>query len=106
MFFTLEGPNDYLAKVVPYRGSWIEFEYDNKQILWVRIDRKRRLPGTVFLRALSPELETNSQILRGFHTVFDVRLGSKKGSATLVLDSRILEIEAERQKALRFRKVA
>jgi DNA-directed RNA polymerase subunit beta len=91
---------------VPYRGSWIEFEYDNKQILWVRIDRKRRLPGTVFLRALSPELETNSQILRGFHTVFDVRLGAKKASATLHLDSRILEIEEERQKALRFRKVA
>jgi DNA-directed RNA polymerase subunit beta len=106
VFFTLEGPNDYLAKVVPYRGSWIEFEYDTKQILWVRIDRKRRLPGTVFLRALSPELESNSQILRAFHTVFDVRLGSKKGSATLHLDSRILEIENERQKALRFRKIA
>ncbi len=105
VFFTLEGPNDYLAKVVPYRGSWIEFEYDNKQILWVRIDRKRRLPGTVFLRALSPELETNSQILRAFHTVFDVRLGTKKTSATLLLDQRILEIENERQKALRFRKV-
>jgi DNA-directed RNA polymerase subunit beta len=106
VFFTLEGPNDFLAKVVPYRGSWIEFEYDNKQILWVRIDRKRRLPGTVFLRALSPELETNSQILRGFHTVFDVKLGTKKTSATLHLDRRILEIEEERQKALRFRKVA
>jgi DNA-directed RNA polymerase subunit beta len=108
VFFTLEGPNDYLAKVVPYRGSWIEFEYDNKQILWVRIDRKRRLPGTVFLRALSPELETNSQILRSFHTVFDVRLGTKtkKTTATLQLDQRILEIEKERQKALRFRKIA
>ena len=106
VFFTLEGPNDYLAKVVPYRGSWIEFEYDNKQILWVRIDRKRRLPGSVFLRALSPELETNSQILRGFLTVFDVRLSTKKASAMLHLDSRILEVEDERQKALRFRKVA
>ena len=106
VFFTLEGPNDYLAKVVPYRGSWIEFEYDNKQILWVRIDRKRRLPGTVFLRALSPELETNSQILRAFHTVFNVRLSAKKTSATLLIDRRILEIENERQKALRFRKVA
>jgi len=106
VFFTLEGPNDYLAKVVPYRGSWIEFEYDNKQILWVRIDRKRRLPGTVFLRALSPDLETNSQILRGFHIVFDARLGAKKDAATLMLDSRILDIENERQKALRFRKVA
>ncbi len=45
VLFTLEGPNHYLAKVVPYRGSWIEFEYDTKQILWVRIDRKRRLPA-------------------------------------------------------------
>jgi DNA-directed RNA polymerase subunit beta len=106
VFFTLEGPNDYLAKVVPYRGSWIEFEYDNKQILWVRIDRKRRLPGTVFLRALSPEMETNSQILRGFHIVFDARLGAKKDSATLMLDSRIIDVENERQKALRFRKVS
>ncbi|MFV2071378.1 MAG: DNA-directed RNA polymerase subunit beta [Thermoanaerobaculales bacterium] len=108
VFFTLEGPNHYLAKVVPYRGSWIEFEYDNKQILWVRIDRKRRLPGSVFLRALSPELETNSQMLRGFYTVFDVRFGAKgkKTSATLHLDRRILDIEIDRQKALRFRKVA
>jgi DNA-directed RNA polymerase subunit beta len=106
VFFTLEGPNHYLAKVVPYRGSWIEFEYDNKQILWVRIDRKRRLPGSVFLRALSPELESNSQILRSFYTVFDVRLDSKEGAATLLLDDRILKIESDRQKALRFRKIA
>ncbi|HOC44931.1 MAG TPA: DNA-directed RNA polymerase subunit beta [Thermoanaerobaculales bacterium] len=106
VFFTLEGPNHYLAKVVPYRGSWIEFEYDNKQVLWVRIDRKRRLPGTVFLRALSPELETNSQILRAFYTVFDVRLGSNTSTATVLLDSRVLDIETERQKAQRFRKLA
>ncbi len=106
VFFTLEGPNHYLAKVVPYRGSWIEFEYDSKQILWVRIDRKRRLPGTVFLRALSPELETNSQILRAFYTVFDVKLPKGKKTATLLLDDRILRIEEERQKALRFRKVS
>ncbi|NOZ79483.1 MAG: DNA-directed RNA polymerase subunit beta [Acidobacteria bacterium] len=105
VFFTLEGPNHYLAKIVPYRGSWIEFEYDSKQILWVRIDRKRRLPATVFLRALSPELETNSQILRAFYTVFDARLTPGQPTATLRLDNRILEIEDERQKALRFRKV-
>jgi DNA-directed RNA polymerase subunit beta len=106
VFFTLEGPNHYLAKVVPYRGSWIEFEYDTKQLLWVRIDRKRRLHGSVFLRALSPELETNSQILRAFYTVFDVRLSAGKPTASLMLDSRILEVESERQKALRFRKIA
>ena len=104
VFFTLEGPNHYLAKVVPYRGSWIEFEYDSKQILWVRIDRKRRLPGSVFLRALSPELETNAQILRAFFTVVDTRLTAKK--ATLSLDRRLVDVENDRQKALRFRKIA
>jgi DNA-directed RNA polymerase subunit beta len=104
VFFTLEGPNHYLAKVVPYRGSWIEFEYDTKQILWVRIDRKRRLPGSVFLRALSPELETNAQILRAFFTVIDTKLTAKK--ATLSLDRRLVDVENDRQKALRFRRVA
>jgi len=104
VFFTLEGPNHYLAKVVPYRGSWIEFEYDNKQILWVRIDRKRRLPGSVFLRGLSPELETNAQILRAFFTVIDAKLTAKK--ATLSLDRRLVDVENDRQKALRFRKIA
>ena len=106
VFFTLEGPNHYLAKVVPYRGSWIEFEYDSKQVLWVRIDRKRRFPGTVFLRALSQDLEANSQILRAFYKVIDARLKKNSSDAILLLDDRILAIEAERQKALRFRKVA
>ncbi len=103
VFFTLEGPNHYLAKVVPYRGSWIEFEYDTKQILWVRIDRKRRLPGTVFLRALSPDLETDSQILRAFYTPVRVKLG-KGGTVRLQLGREILELEERRQKALRYRR--
>ncbi|HXG91470.1 MAG TPA: DNA-directed RNA polymerase subunit beta [Blastocatellia bacterium] len=42
----------FLAKVIPYRGSWVEFEYDQKNLLYVRIDRKRKFLGTVFLRAL------------------------------------------------------
>jgi len=105
VFFTLEGPNHYLAKVVPYRGSWIEFEYDNKQILWVRIDRKRRLPGTVFLRALSPELETNSQILRAFYTPIKAKLDSKGQTATLALGKELLDIENLRREAQRFRQI-
>ncbi len=42
----------FLAKVIPYRGSWVEFEYDAKNLLYVRIDRKRKFLATVFLRAL------------------------------------------------------
>src|SRR5437868_4502748 len=53
VFFEKENNNTYfLAKIIPYRGSWVEFEYDTKNLLYVRIDRKRKFYGTVFLRAL------------------------------------------------------
>jgi DNA-directed RNA polymerase subunit beta len=53
IFFERANNNTYfLAKVIPYRGSWVEFEYDTKNLLYVRIDRKRKFYGTVFLRAL------------------------------------------------------
>src|SRR5918994_1588695 len=42
----------FLAKVIPYRGSWVEFEYDQKNLLYVRIDRKRKFLASIFLRAL------------------------------------------------------
>ena len=42
----------FLGKIIPYRGSWVEFEYDIKNILYVRIDRKRKFLATIFLRAL------------------------------------------------------
>jgi len=57
----------YLGKIIPYRGSWVEFEYDAKNLLYVRIDRKRKFYGTVFLRALG--LKTDEQILRRFYLV-------------------------------------
>jgi DNA-directed RNA polymerase subunit beta len=42
----------YNARVIPYRGSWLDFEFDPKDHLYVRIDRRRKLPSTVLLRAL------------------------------------------------------
>ncbi len=57
----------FLGKIIPYRGSWVEFEYDAKNLLYVRIDRKRKFLGTVFLRALG--LTTDDEILRGFYRV-------------------------------------
>jgi DNA-directed RNA polymerase subunit beta len=47
----------FAARIIPYRGSWLDFEYDAKDILNVRIDRKRKLPATTFLMAL-PDEET------------------------------------------------
>jgi len=75
VFFTKEGPRGYLAKIIPYRGSWVEFEYDQKEVLNVRIDRKRRFHGTVFLRALG--LETNESILRHFYVSVPLEAKSK-----------------------------
>ena len=45
----------FAARVIPYRGSWLDFEFDPKDILSVRIDRKRKLPATTFLMALLDE---------------------------------------------------
>jgi len=93
--FTRETPTSLLAKVVPYRGSWIEFEFDKKQVLYVRIDRKRRFPGTVFLRALG--LESNAQLLEVFFNLFAAKIGTD--GVTLTLDDRILAVEDERAAA-------
>jgi DNA-directed RNA polymerase subunit beta len=66
----------FLGKIIPYRGSWVEFEYDNKNLLYVRIDRKRKFYGTVFLRALG--LKTESEIIRAFHKVNEVSVKESK----------------------------
>src|SRR5271165_5957236 len=66
----------FLGKIIPYRGSWVEFEYDNKNLLYVRIDRKRKFYGTVFLRALG--LKTDADILRAFYSVSEIVVKDKK----------------------------
>jgi len=66
----------FLGKIIPYRGSWVEFEYDNKNLLHVRIDRKRKFYGTVFLRALG--LKTDADILRAFYKCSEVVISGKK----------------------------
>jgi DNA-directed RNA polymerase subunit beta len=59
LFFSLEksktyqsGMVSYTAKIIPHRGSWLDFEFDNKNILYVRIDRRRKFPVTVLLKTL------------------------------------------------------
>ncbi len=54
----------YTARVIPYRGSWLDFEFDPKDLVYVRIDRRRKLPATVLLRALD---FTPEQILEMFY---------------------------------------
>jgi DNA-directed RNA polymerase subunit beta len=56
----------FSARVIPYRGSWLDFEFDPKDNLYVRIDRRRKLPGTILLRALG----MNTQEI--LHTFFEM----------------------------------
>jgi DNA-directed RNA polymerase subunit beta len=51
------------ARIIPYRGSWLDFEFDHKDCVYVRIDRRRKLPATVLLRALGYD---NEQIVKLF----------------------------------------
>ena len=61
----------YNARVIPYRGSWLDFEFDPKDNLFVRIDRRRKLPATIILRALGM---TTEEILDIFFDKTNVRM--------------------------------
>jgi DNA-directed RNA polymerase subunit beta len=101
VFFTKQGQRSYLAKIIPYRGSWVEFEYDQKDVLSVRIDRKRKFHGTVFLRALG--LETDEQILRQFYVPIGLRPESG-GKFSLVVPPKVLEPERLKDRQSRGRR--
>jgi len=53
----------YSATVIPYRGAWLEYETDTNDIFYVRIDKNRKLPVTVLVRALAPEYSTAQDVL-------------------------------------------
>jgi DNA-directed RNA polymerase subunit beta len=94
VFFTKEGPHAFLSKIIPYRGSWVEFEYDQKSLLYIRIDRKRKFLGTVFLRALG--LTTDEEILRQFYTAVKVSVPKSGKKITLSFGSEVVEQENAR----------
>jgi DNA-directed RNA polymerase subunit beta len=75
-FERVQAQGYFLGKIIPYRGSWVEFEYDNKNLLYVRIDRKRKFYGTVFLRALG--LKTDTEIIRAFYKLTTISLKNSK----------------------------
>ena len=72
----------YSARIIPYRGSWLDFEFDPKDLVFVRIDRRRKLPATVLLRALD---FTAEQILAMFYENNNYRLGKTAEDVKLEL---------------------
>ena len=71
----------FSARVIPYRGSWLDFEFDHRDNLFVRIDRRRKLPATVLLRALGYNTQ---QILDIFFDTVEIEIKSNKVNMELV----------------------
>src|SRR5471032_1205953 len=71
----------YNARIIPYRGSWLDFEFDPKDNMFVRIDRRRKLPATIILRALS---YTTEQILDLFFEKVTYQIRDNKLQMELV----------------------
>ncbi len=75
----------FSARIIPYRGSWLDFEFDAKDYVYFRIDRRRKMPVTILLKALG---FTAEQILAGFFA-FDTFLLGKKGIQFEVVPERL-----------------
>src|SRR5580658_9916812 len=71
----------FAARVIPYRGSWLDFEFDAKDIVHVRVDRRRKLPATTLLYALGLDQET---ILNYFYTKIAFKRSKEGGWTTPV----------------------
>jgi len=71
----------YSARIIPYRGSWLDFEFDPKDAMFVRIDRRRKLPATILLRALGYQAE---EILETFFETTGWTLSAEKVQMDLI----------------------
>ncbi len=75
------GKKIYSCRVIPYRGSWLDLEFDHKDLLFARIDRRRKIHVTVLLKALG---YTADDLLREFYAPETIRIDAKKIMKTVV----------------------
>jgi len=79
----------YSARVIPSRGSWLDFEFDTKDILYVRIDRRKRLPATIVLKALG---YSNEELLKTFYPIETIKI--KGNNFTRVVSDILVGVKA------------
>ena len=75
----------YSARVIPYRGSWLDFEFDPKDLVYCRIDRRRKIPATILLRALGYDTQ---EMLDIFFDTNEFKI-TKKGIALALIPDRL-----------------
>ncbi len=76
----------FTCRITPYRGSWLDFEFDAKDIVYARIDRRRKLPVTTLLYALGLDQEG---IMNAYYDTVDYKLKKKKGWVTKFFPERV-----------------
>ena len=76
----------YSARIIPYRGSWLDFEFDPKDALYTRIDRRRKLPVTILLRALG---YNNEEMLRAFFEINTFHIDPTEGVQLELVPERL-----------------
>ena len=81
------GKNIYSARVIPYNGRWLDFEFDQRDFVYFRIDRRRKMPVTILLKALGYGEE---EILSEFYEFEDFRLGEAPGEAEYLMREKFL----------------
>ncbi len=74
----------FSARIIPYRGSWLDFEFDARDILYVRIDRRRKMPATILLKAFG---FSTDDLLKMYYPVEEIRVS--KGKLFRKLDPEI-----------------
>ncbi len=74
----------FSARIIPYRGSWLDFEFDARDILYVRIDRRRKMPATILLKAFG---YSSDELLKMYYPVEEIRVA--KGKLWRKLDPEI-----------------
>ena len=79
----------YAARIIPYRGSWLDYEFDAKDLIYARIDRKRKFPATAILKSLDM---SDQEILDTFYKKMDVEV--KNGNIFLSLEAEDLKGKA------------
>ena len=104
------------ARIIPYRGSWLDFEFDHKDCVYVRIDRRRKLPATVLLRALGFDneqiigkfFETNRFVLNDDKVMLELipdRLRGDIASFDISVDGKVLVEKGHRITARHIRQI-
>jgi DNA-directed RNA polymerase subunit beta len=83
------GTQLYSARVIPFKGSWIEFTTDIRDVLWAYIDRKKKIPATTLLRALG--FSTDLDLLSLFEISEDVKVGTKANFKKNLVGKRLAQ---------------